>query len=318
MSRLSRLYSLLAAGLILVLAACATVANPVSLSEALDDPQLSDLKAALEAEGLISALEGQSAVTIFAPTNAAFSALQAQQGLPLADVLSYHAVPGATALSGDLVDGQLFGTLYANSALGVDVNGGVTLNDGSGEVITVVEADIEIANGVIHKIDAVLTPPSTIAGIAVGAGTGPDGFSTLVEALTALNLVGNFDGNDDGPFTVFAPTNAAFDNLLTALNLADLDALVDALGAEVVTQILLHHVVDGVVDRSEAIGAATAGTPVDTLSAGNPLNLSLDGGNVEIASPDGVGPATVTATNIPASNGTIHVVDEVIVFDLGN
>ena len=309
MRRLTNLVAFLIVGL--VLAGCATTSTPDTLSEALNDPELSNLKAALEAEGLIAALESQTNVTIFAPVDSAFG-LRAQQ-VSQADILSYHAIPGVAAMSTDLVDGQLLSPLFANSTLGVGVDGSaVTLNDGSGATITVTEANIEIANGVIHKIDTVLTPPDTIAAVAAAGN-----FTILLDALTTLDLAGSFDGNDDGPNTVFAPTDAAFAALLDELNITTgLAGLVAALGEDTVTQILLHHVVPGVVDRSEAIAAATSGTPVDTLSPGNPLSLSLNGANVEIASPSGVGPATITATNLPTSNGTIHVVDQVIVFDL--
>ena len=130
----------------------------------------------------------------------------------------------------------------------------------------------------------------TIVEIAAG---NPD-FSTLVTAVTEAGLVETLNG--DGPFTVFAPTNAAF----AALPEGTLETLLeDPEGA--LTDILLLHVIDGAVD-SEAIAAA--GTNVETL--GGPVAVALDGDNLT------VGGATVVTPDIEACNGIIHVIDSVI------
>jgi transforming growth factor-beta-induced protein len=126
------------------------------------------------------------------------------------------------------------------------------------------------------------------------AASNPD-FSTLVTAVTEAGLVETLSG--DGPFTVFAPTNAAFD----ALPDGTLDALLaDPEGA--LTDILLLHVIDGAVDSEAAIAAA--GTNVETL--GGPVAVALDGETLT------VGGAPVEATDIEACNGIIHVLGAVI------
>jgi uncharacterized surface protein with fasciclin (FAS1) repeats len=131
----------------------------------------------------------------------------------------------------------------------------------------------------------------TIVEIAAGN----DDFSTLVTAVTAAGLVDTLSG--DGPFTVFAPTNAAFD----ALPEGTLESLLDdPTGA--LTDILKLHVIAGEVDSEAAIAAA--GTNVQTL--GGPVAVALDGENLT------VGGATVIATDIEACNGIIHVIDAVI------
>jgi transforming growth factor-beta-induced protein len=131
----------------------------------------------------------------------------------------------------------------------------------------------------------------TIVEIAAG---NPE-FSTLVTAVTAAGLVDTLNG--DGPFTVFAPTNAAF----AALPAGTLDALLaDPNGA--LTDVLLLHVIAGEVDSAAAIAAA--GTNVETL--GGPVAVALDGENLT------VGGATVVTTDIEACNGIIHVIDSVI------
>lgn len=131
----------------------------------------------------------------------------------------------------------------------------------------------------------------TIVEIAAG---NPD-FSTLVTAVTEAGLVETLNG--DGPFTVFAPTNAAFD----ALPAGTLDTLLaDPTGA--LADVLKLHVIAGAVDAAAA--TAAAGTNVETL--GGPVAVALDGDNLT------VGGATVVTTDIQACNGIIHVIDAVI------
>lgn len=126
------------------------------------------------------------------------------------------------------------------------------------------------------------------------ASANPD-FSTLVTAVKAAGLVETLSG--PGPFTVFAPTDAAFE----ALPAGTLDSLLaDPKGG--LTDILKLHVISGAVDSKAAIAAA--GTNVDTL--GGPVAVALEGESLT------VGGATVVTTDIKASNGVIHVIDAVI------
>jgi uncharacterized surface protein with fasciclin (FAS1) repeats len=134
-------------------------------------------------------------------------------------------------------------------------------------------------------------PSGNIVEIAQG---NPD-FSTLVSAVSAAGLVETLSG--PGPFTVFAPTNAAFE----ALPAGTLDSLLaDPSGA--LTDILQLHVVSGAVDSEAAIAAA--GGTVDTL--GGPVAVELRGSDLY------VGGAKVVTTDIAATNGVIHVIDAVI------
>jgi uncharacterized surface protein with fasciclin (FAS1) repeats len=130
----------------------------------------------------------------------------------------------------------------------------------------------------------------TIVDIAAG----DEQFSTLVTALQAADLVETLQG--EGPFTVFAPTNDAFDKLpkgtLDSL-LADIPALTD---------ILLYHVVDGKVMAADVVKL----TEAPTLQ-GSAAPVSVDGSSVMI------GEATVTTTDLEASNGVIHVIDTVLI-----
>ena len=133
--------------------------------------------------------------------------------------------------------------------------------------------------------------PGTIVDIA----SSNEDFSTLVTAVTEAGLVDTLSG--EGPFTVFAPTNAAFE----ALPAGTLDSLLaDPQGA--LTDVLSLHVISGEINSEAAIAAA--GTNVETL--GGPVAVALDGDNLT------VGGATVVTTDIEASNGVIHVIDAVI------
>ena len=144
-------------------------------------------------------------------------------------------------------------------------------------------------------------------GTIVEVAQGNDDFSSLVSAVTAAGLGETLSGT--GPFTVFAPDNAAFD----ALPAGTLDNLT-ANDTETLGQILQYHVVNGNLMASDVIsaieGAGEEGYMVDTLGGGQ-LTATLVDGNVVLTDATG-GSATVTSTDIAASNGTIHVIDSVL------
>jgi uncharacterized surface protein with fasciclin (FAS1) repeats len=136
---------------------------------------------------------------------------------------------------------------------------------------------------------------STEAGTIVEVASGAGDFNTLVAAVEAAGLVDTLNG--EGPFTEYAPTDEAFAALPDGL----LDALLEPENQEVLTAILTYHVVPGEVMSSDIEpGAAT----------------TVEGEDVEIETADGtvtVNGATVTTADVEASNGVIHVIDEVLV-----
>jgi uncharacterized surface protein with fasciclin (FAS1) repeats len=135
--------------------------------------------------------------------------------------------------------------------------------------------------------------PATVVDIA----TSNDDFSILVTALTEADLVSTLQG--EGPFTVFAPTNAAFEALL-----AELDVTAeDLLAREDLGDILTYHVVPGMILAEDAIAAA--GTEVASVN-GDTIAVSLSDGSVMV---DG---ATVVTPDLKANNGVVHVIDAVI------
>ena len=213
--------------------------NIVELAVATDD--LSLLVDALVAAnaGLVETLSGDGPFTVFAPTNDAFVALlgilgddynsladfDTQEELDLlVKILTYHVVAGTEAFSTDLSDGQHIPTVNGAN-LGIALSGGgVHIVDASDTNASVILPDVDASNGVVHVIDKVLLPQEAIDFVIalqtpdiVELAQSVDDLSLLVEALIQADagLVEALQG--DGPFTVFAPTNHAFANLLHAL-----------------------------------------------------------------------------------------------------
>lgn len=277
---------------------------------AIADGNFTTLVAALEAADLVTTLDNEDATfTVFAPTDDAF-ALLGQETIDallqdtdtLSDILTYHVlsteVNAETAIS-------LAGTT-AETVNGASIALSLSGDDLLINTSTVTMADIQTDNGIIHVIDAVLMPPAptdasdaTIAEVAAG----DEQFSTLVAALTEANLVDTLS-DPDATFTVFAPTNAAFDMIdgdtLDAL-LADADAL---------SAVLLQHVVpEAAVDSVTAF--SLNGTDVTTASGAMiPVAINTDTDTLT------VGGANVVVSDIQTSNGIIHVIDMVIVGDV--
>ncbi len=262
--------------------------NIVEVAQAAGD--FETLLAAADAAGLVGALSGEGPLTVFAPTDDAFAALPdgALDALladtdELAAVLSYHVIADAVP-SAEIADGDDVDTLLG-PWLDVSISGSSVTVGGAQVVIT----DIEASNGVIHVIDSVLLPPPPIGELAAGE----EQLSTLVTALDAAGLVDTLNG--EGPFTVFAPTNAAFEALpegtVEAL-LEDVDALSD---------VLLYHVVSG-RQKAEAV---VSSAELMTLQGGAAEVEVLEGG-VQIAG------AQISVTDIQARNGVVHLLDAVM------
>ncbi len=141
----------------------------------------------------------------------------------------------------------------------------------------------------------------------VAVAGGNDDFETLVTAVKAAELVETLQG--DGPFTVFAPTNAAFEKI----DKATLDDLLKPENKDKLKGILTYHVVSGKLDASAVADAIKKGDGKATLKTvqGEEITASLDGENVVITDAKG-GKSTVAKTDVMASNGVIHVIDTVL------
>ena len=280
--------------------ATGTVEYRDTIDTAEDAGAFTTLLAALDAAGLTDTLRGEGPFTVFAPTDDAFAALPdgivaaLLEDIPtLRQVLLYHVV------AGDVRSGAVVGLDEAPSVQGEMID--ISVNRGSVYVnqAQVVDVDIDTSNGVIHVIDQVIVPPSIdvarlimpdIVDTAVADGR----FNTLVAAIQAAGLEETLRG--DGPFTVFAPTDAAFAKLPAGTVqslLADIPTLTD---------ILLYHVVSGDVMASDVVGLSSA-----TTVQGQPVAVSVTDGRVYIND------AQVIITDVKASNGIIHVIDSVII-----
>merc|ERR1712232_1405010 len=230
---------------------------------------------ALTKANLVTALQGTGPFTVFAPTDAAFTAALTALGITkqqlldradLADILKYHVISGSKIMAADLAEAQSPTTLEGQK---------VSITKGADGVVrfataTVEAADVECSNGVIHVIDAVVLPPAkvdppaTVDIVATAQGTGTH--TVLVEALTKANLVTALQGT--GPFTVFAPTDTAFTTALTALGITKQELLDRADLAD----ILKYHVLSG----KTMAAALTASQDVDTLQ-GQKVTITNDG-----------------------------------------
>jgi transforming growth factor-beta-induced protein len=257
-------------------------------------PGLDTLRAALETAGLDVTLAGNGPFTVLAPTDAAFAALPegALDALladkeALTDVLLGHVVSGE--LTAATIAGRASVTTLAGTALQVEIVGSDVLIGGAKVTMT----DVMASNGIIHVIDAVLLPPQEGPGNIVEVATAAGSFSTLLTAVTAAGLADTLAG--PGPFTVFAPTDDAFD----ALPAGTLEAVLA--DKALLTKILTYHVVSGSVPASEVVTKSSV-----TTLAGLDLMVEVVGADVFI------GGAKVTMTDVMASNGIIHVIDAVL------
>jgi len=279
--------------------------------------------------GLVETLSGNGPFTVFAPTNAAFADLLEALGEDykslsdfdtddekalLTKVLTYHVVSGTAAFSSDLSNGQMIATVQGEN-VGINIKDGtVHVEDATDSNASVVIADVAASNGVVHVINKVLLPqevldllnPPTpnIVGLAQSV---PD-LSLLVDALIQADagLVEVLSG--DGPFTVFAPTNAAFADLLNALgdnydSLADFDTADEK---ELLAEILTYHVLAGAAVESSSL---TDHQEIVTVNGDSVFALTQ--GSIRIRDRSTVDANVVLADQV-ASNGIVHVIDKVL------
>lgn len=277
---------------------------------ALETPELTTLvQALLRADGnLVDVLEGDGPFTVLAPTNAAFTAFLNDNGFNsledvptdvLSQVLLNHVImadvkstdlagsTGYTAGSATNVDGQ-------NISLYFDGTSGVRFNN----TATVTTADINASNGTIHIINAVIGLPDIVDHAIMN-----DDFSSLVAALGAADgdLVSVLQG--DGPFTVLAPDNDAFEAFLDGTPVGSVDTAV-------LSQLLLNHVIIGQGITADIL--ADAGSGYSNTGAtgpnGNAISLYFDATNGVMFN----GLSSVFQADVVGTNGVIHAVDTVI------
>jgi uncharacterized surface protein with fasciclin (FAS1) repeats len=318
--------------------------GPATIAEAVlpltegDSPEFTVLLAAvLEADPIFlqQVSTEDTGITVFAPTDAAFTALfEALEVTPedvlantdlLNTVLAYHVVPTVlTAENVVALDGAYVGTFLYHEALQIVLDGENVTVDG----VNVVAPDAIVAgNGVVHVIDSVLVPQAamdmlagemmeddmmmeemgSIAEVAAGA----EGFSTLLAAVGAadpsiLAVLSNEAPYTGQPLTVFAPTDDAFAAAFEALGAQPADILANT---DLVNTVLAYHVAPGNFDSEDVAGLLEMneeGFKLATALPGSAVTITTDGTNIFVNN------ATITAVDIMADNGIIHVIDTVL------
>ena len=288
-----------------------------NLSEVAQKNGYTALLAAVDKAGVGATLTGANAnLTVFAPTDAAFNALATELGfanagalvsaLPAADLgklLSYHLVPGTRYASDLKSAGANVATAYtfdgAAARLALNTSSGVVITDAVLATANVTAADQRADNGVVHGIDKVLIPPGVLNVVQM-AQANPSTFSSLVGAVVSTGLAPTLSGA--GPFTVFAPTNAAFLAAPTGLTTPQLSS------------VLTYHVLAGQVLST----AIPFGQPVPTLDTTTLAGATVPAQTITINSnltitDSTATPASILATDVRASNGVIHVIGKVLI-----
>jgi len=287
------------------------------------------LTAAVVKAGLLSTLINPEAdFTLFAPDNAAFAAagITSLDGLTaedLAPILTYHVIDGEVFADGLPATGSAVPTLGGDFYLSINSNGAYINGLTKITVATLAGGALDYDNGVVHVIDRTIVPATqNIVSIAVAASQASEGaeFGQLVAALTAVendettaSLVTILSG--DGSFTVFAPTDAAFQSLYTLAGVADFDALVEAVGIGTIETVLKYHVLGSKVFSSDIPNALDGNSSVSlmALSEGSftlnsDLTIADTDGALSLGTPD----ASIVKTDILGTNGVIHVIDQVL------
>ena len=294
----------------------AVIGLPTIVDHAVANGALSSLVGALTANGnttftdLLS--DTMTDFTVFAPVNDAFTAFTNPNSNEIDNVLSYHVIPGTAAFSDELMN-MYVSTAAVNGdgdtlSQYINTDDGVTINGSSNVAI----ADVVAVNGVVHAVDAVIDLP-TVVTFAVADPT----FAPLVTALTSATPNTDFATvlSGDGPFTVFAPTDAAFQALLDSnMDWNEVSDIEEGL----LTSVLNHHVVSGNIRSGDLNNPGDTTAP--TLEGDN-ITITLPGTGDNIADvTDGSGndDIGIIAVDVQANNGVIHVLNKVIIPNTSN
>lgn len=260
---------------------------------------------------LVDVLNSSGPFTLFAPNDAAFQAFLDNNGFSSIDDIpesTLRRVLAGHVLVGEIASTQLETGYYATfnrstfnqevfTDMYVSVDGAEDING----AVNIVNADVDLNNGVIHEIDRVIDLPTVVTFPAADPN-----FSQLVDALAVTGLNTNFIEvlSGEGPFTLFAPTNAAFNALVDSND--DWDSIAD-IPAETLEAVLLYHVTDSGNLRQSAL---TNGSSITTLSNDATFTIDLGDGGPSIVGNNSS--ANIVATNLQANNGVVHVIDAVL------
>ncbi len=293
--------------LALTLTACSqktTDAQPKTITDVvLENADFSILKSAVVYAGIGDALKATN-LTLFAPNDAAFQAsgittasLTALPKDSVRKILLYHVLFAKT-LAADVPTGSSAVATANSQATAYLIKSGSDLYINSAKVTT---ADQAVANGIIHTINQVLTPP---AGTIVDLAQRDPSLSFLLLAATRAASANPalLTTLSTTPITIFAPTNAAFVaagyTSTASLNQATPQAL---------AALLSYHVLSGVTFTNQL----TAGQ-VATLSSNNKLTIGVTATGITVKGNQNATPATIVGPNIVVSNGVVHKIDQLL------
>jgi uncharacterized surface protein with fasciclin (FAS1) repeats len=270
------------------------------------DADLSTLESALIKANLTATLSGTGPFTLFAPTNEGFTnagitsdVLNSISTTDLSNLLLYHVIPSLIPAAGvpagpnaKVIAANGDSVFVTSNANGVFING-----------VKVIQADITASNGIIHKTGNVLMPA---IGNIVETAQADTSFSYLVAAVLrastgSVDIAGILSGNDI--LTVFAPTNNAF----RALGFPTIDAI-NAANPDVLAGILAYHVIEGRIFSSDL----SNGIMPATLAGGATVTIGVSASGASVKGTSNTTASNITKANIVATNGVIHVIDQVL------
>ncbi len=281
-------------------------------------PSLSTLVAAVDFASdngdLVDLLANPGTLTVFAPSNAAFDALAVElTGTPgatgadlltaankplLRSVLKYHVLTSTVDAAGIPFGKPI--TSAEGSVFKIDTGAPPMITDGRNRLAKITTTDIEASNGIVHLIDKVILPAdkNIVQTAQALAAKNPAEFTVLVEAVVAADLASTLSG--PGPFTVFAPTDAAFVALLDELQVTKQALLANK---PLLTKVLTYHVVPSRVFKVDVpVGAPIATVQTGTLSVNASFQITDARSRV----------SKIVGTDVLTSNGVIHVIDKVL------
>ncbi|KAJ3265972.1 hypothetical protein HDU77_003062 [Chytriomyces hyalinus] len=271
------------------------------------DADLKTLLALVASQPAIMGALGGFKGTLFAPTDKAFEAVVAAGFDPkkaddVARVLQYHVVPSLFPTASFKAGDTAFLTTLEGSEVKATQEGTViSIGSAAASPATVVRS-LPFDDGVVHVIDAVLIPPANIVDVAT-AGK----LTALLAALTKSGLASTVAGLKN--VTILAPVDEAF---------AAIKSVADTLTVDQLKQVLLLHVVPGIVHSTDILAAKSIDA-VPTLAGGkNTLKIAVDGENVVISGAKNDKPAKVVAADIFAANMIVHVIDTVLLPDFAD
>ncbi|GAA4813321.1 hypothetical protein GCM10023330_21230 [Litoribaculum gwangyangense] len=279
--------------------------NPKNISEIIsDNPDLSTLASALEAAGLIETLKSTTTYTVFAPNNSAFSGVDtstlSDEGL--LNVLLNHVVSTtrpdftSTMTTGYLKslasgpDGTKL-SLFVNNSDDIKLNVNASIvNDGK---------DLGATNGIVHVTDNVILPPTLVDHVLANPN-----YSSLAAALVKADLIDTLNGTDI--FTVFAPNNAAFEKFMMDVEDAFGWTSLDEIPVDILTEVLLYHVV-----ASTNLLSGDALESTQTTLQGESFSIGADASIDDMSYTN----SNINLVDIQAINGVIHGVDKILLPD---